>query len=90
METFNHSQAYIDMYIIHVSTHDSSLLKGCITSLAYIIFFLFQSPKKVFCLREFSSSFNQFLGKEGKKVISNFGGLKIRKSLDEHSRPEQR
>ena len=26
----------------------------------------------------------------GKKVISNFGGLKIRKSLDEHSCLEQR
>ena len=30
------------------------------------------------------------MGKARKKVISNFGGLKIRKSFDEHSRLEQR
>ena len=51
-------------------------------------YYVFSHQKSIFFFKISVLSFNQFLGKVGKKVISNFDGLKIRKSFNEHSRLE--
>ena len=50
------------------------------------MYYVFSYPKSIFFSKISVLGFNQFLGKVGKKVISNFEGLKIRKSFNEHSR----